>query len=241
MNPLTRNRFSTPYQVQTATLPDQHVSYSPHYLNLEADLLDSSSNVLPGMTNDIKVCGASAMTHRQACRLHDDERIGKCSGTLKGGRPCAYKATGPSAPGVMPTCKIHRHQLKVPAWCKAPLLCGFECGRLFEWKPHGFQLCPRHLENSMTCHFLKIPIEIRCRVYQYLLPDRVIPARCMTPPRVMTSNYLRTDMAILRVNHQIYEEATNLLYCTRLFTIEVSDNALSMCNLANEYVSCSSP
>lgn len=187
------------------------------------------------MTDDIKAYGASAMAHHQACRLHDDDKIGKCSGTLKGGGACAYKAIGRSAPGIMRTCKIHKHQLKVAAWCKAPLPCGFKCGRLFEWKPHGFHFCPHHLQDSMTCHFFKIPIEIRCRVYQYLLPDKAIPSR------FVTSRYLTTDgrqlyTAILRVNHQIHEEAANLLYCTRVFTIEVSGNTFSMCNLQNGYV-----
>jgi hypothetical protein len=57
----------------------------------------------------------------------------------------------------------------------------------------------------------------------------------------MTSRDLTTDLgkvytAILRVNHQIHEEAANFLYCTRVFTIEVSENTLSMCNLPNKYV-----
>lgn len=187
------------------------------------------------MANDIKIGSASAMVHHQTCRLHNDERTGKCFGTLKGGGTCAYKATGSSAPGKMPTCKIHRHQLKSPAWCKAPLPCGFECGRLFEWKPHGFRLCPRHLEDSMTCHFFEIPIEIRCRVYQYLLPDKAIPSRFVTF-RCLTTDGRQVNTAILRVNHQVHEEAATLLYCTRVFAIEVSDNNLSMCDLQNRYV-----
>ena len=133
----------------------------------------------------------------------------------------------------MPTCKIHRHQLKVSAFCKALAACGYECGRLFEWKPHGFQLCSGHFEDNMACYFFEIPVEIRCRVYRFLLPDRAIPAR------FRSSEYLRTDRrkvhtAILCVNHQIHEEATEFLYRTRTFNIEVSENTLIMCNLPDK-------
>src|SRR5258705_2525328 len=110
------------------------------------------------MANDNTVCGASAIAHHHTCMLHDNERMTKCSGTLRRGGICVNRATTPSVPGVMPTCKIHRDQLKIPAWCNAPLPCGFKCDRLFEWKPYGFQLCPCHREDSTTCYFFKIPI-----------------------------------------------------------------------------------
>jgi hypothetical protein len=185
------------------------------------------------MANYINVCSASSIAHHQTCKLHNDRGTIKCSGTLKRGGVCNNNAKGPLTPGIMPTCKIHRHQLKVFAICQAPVACGFECGRLFEWKPHGFQLCSSHFEDSMTCYFLKIPVELRCRIYQILLPDRAIPAR------FGSSVFLRTDWrqvytAIFRVNHQIHDEATAFLYGTRIFTIEVSENTLIMCNIPDK-------
>ncbi|KAH8751822.1 hypothetical protein BGZ57DRAFT_913160 [Hyaloscypha finlandica] len=189
------------------------------------------------MTSDNEVRSASAMAHHQACKLHEDRRTGMkwCSGTLRRGGTCLNKASGPSAPGVMPTCKIHRDQLRVPGWCKAPLTCGFECGRLFEWKPHGFQLCPSHREDSMICYFFKIPIEIRFRIYGFLFPDRAIPAPFVASSHLLTDGR-RVYTEILLVNHQIHDEAANLLYRTRVFTIEVSENTLSICNLPNKYM-----
>jgi hypothetical protein len=186
------------------------------------------------MAKDIRVHSASAIVHRQTCMLHDNERTTMCSGTLRKGGNCVNKATSPRVPGMMPTCKIHQDQLKMSGWCRAPLPCGFECGRLFEWKPHGFQLCPGHSEYPMTCYFLKIPMELRLRVYRFLLPDRPIPAG------FKYSSDLTTDddgvyTAILRVNHQIHDEAAYLLYSTRVFTIELFRNRLSMCNSANKF------
>jgi hypothetical protein len=87
----------------------------------------------------------------------------------------------------------------------------------------------------MTCHFFEIPIEIRCRVYQYLLPDKAIPSRFVTF-RCLTTDGGQVNTAILRVNHQVHEEAAHLLYCTRVFAIEVSNNNLSICDLQNRYV-----
>lgn len=186
------------------------------------------------MAKDIRVHSASAIMHRQTCMLHDNERTTMCSGTLRKGGNCANKATSPQVPGMMPTCKIHRGQLKVSGWCRAPLPCGFECGRLFELKPHGFQLCPGHSEYPMTCYFLKIPMELRFRVYRFLLPDRPIPARYRCSCELTTDND-GVYTAILRVNHQIHDEAAYLLYSTRVFTIELFQNRLSMCNSANKF------
>ena len=181
------------------------------------------------MAEGARVCGASAIPHR--CVLHDDERVAVCSGTLKKGGNCVNKATDTSASGMMPTCRIHRDQLKVSGWCRAPLPCGFQCGRIFEWKPHGFQLCPSHRKDLTTCYFLRMPKEMRLRVYQFLLPDRPIPARYGNS-RNFTTDGDGVYTAILLVNKLIHDEAADLLYGTKVFTIEVSGNGLAMCNSA---------
>jgi hypothetical protein len=185
------------------------------------------------MAKDTRVYGASAITHR--CVLHDDERMSVCSGTLRKGGNCVNKATNTSVSGMMPTCRIHRDQLKVSGWCRAPLPCGFECGRLFEWKPHGFQLCPGHRKDLTTCYFLTIPKEMRLRVYQFLLPDRRIPAQYGNS-RALTTDGEGVYTAILRVNKLIHDEAADLLYSTRVFTIQLSGNGLKMCNSASSFV-----
>src|SRR3978361_476262 len=83
---------------------------------------------------------------------------------------------GPLQPGVMPTCNIHEDQMKRSTWCRASLPCGFQCGRICAWKPNGFQLCPDHQQQQMTCYLLKIPIELRFRIYGLLLPDMPVAA-----------------------------------------------------------------
>ena len=168
--------------------------------------------------------------HVQPCTLHDSDRMLKCFGTLRRGGICSNRAKGVWIPGAMPMCHIHRHQIKTLGLCRAPLACGFVCGQLFEWKPHDFSLCLHHRRIS-TCYFLGIPVEIRCRIYQFLLPNGVIPAGLI--PSANISNE-RFHAAILRVNHQIHEEAASLLYRTRTFTVEVSANTLIMCNMPKQ-------
>jgi hypothetical protein len=187
------------------------------------------------MAQDIGVHGNPATSHNQICPLHENSRMKKCWGTLRSGRICLNRATCPSMPGILPTCKVHLHQVKELAWCKAPLACGFRCGKLLEWEPLGFQLCTRHREDLETCYFLKIPIEIRCRIYRLLLPATDIPARFYTW-RSLTTHIEQVYTAILRVNHQIHEEATSLLYGTNIFAIAVTEDMLSMCNLPRMYM-----
>ena len=173
----------------------------------------------------------SLTPHLQTCLLHGREKAAICSGTLKRkGRQCANKAIPPLEQGMMPTCRIHQDQMKQSTWCRAPLPCGFECGRICTWKAHRFQLCPEHYEHPMTCHLLKIPIEMRLRIYGFLLPDKPIPARFRNF-RCLTSYDGLVYTAILRVNHQIHDEAARLLYAVSTFTIELAADGMFMCNL----------
>ena len=157
-----------------------------------------------------------------------------CSGTLKKGGNCVKNATTVTpALGMMPTCKIHQKQQMPARRCQACLRCGFECGRLFPWEPHGFRFCIVHRRDLKICYFFNIPEELRLCVYRFLLPDKIIPARYGNS-RHLKTNGERVYTAILRVNKQIHEEVIGLLYRTT-FTIVVSGNRMKMCNLTNEF------
>jgi hypothetical protein len=181
------------------------------------------------MSQDASAQAAPAMAHLQICTLHGTKRRRKCRGTTRRGGICQNKATWATLPGFMPTCKIHQLQLKKSTWCKAPLACGFNCGELLEWEPHGFNLCPQHREDLSVSYLLDIPVEIRCRIYRLLLPDKDVPAQFCTSTSLTTHGGL-VYTAILRVNRQIHEEATGLLYSTNVFEVSVSEDSLSMCN-----------
>jgi hypothetical protein len=165
--------------------------------------------------------------HRQRCGLHD-HAIKVCCGKKRGGQACISRATI-IEDGFMPTCRIHRLQLMRQGTCRSVLECGFECGRIFETKPHDFQLCSTHRESLSRCYFLKMPPELRYRVYQYLLPGKLISVsgKGVTSMPVLAAG--KSYMAILRTNRHIHDEATQLLYGSSNFTIRVSRNHTTMC------------
>src|SRR3954468_7046170 len=89
----------------------------------------------------------SLTIHLQTCWLHGTDRKPICSGTWKRkGGSCTNNATGPLETGTMPLCKTHKDQRKQSSWCREKLRCGFECGRICVWIPHGYQLCYEHYE-----------------------------------------------------------------------------------------------
>ncbi|KAE9378820.1 hypothetical protein N431DRAFT_460146 [Stipitochalara longipes BDJ] len=178
------------------------------------------------------VQGEFAYSHLLDCPLHDNERMKTCFGYSKKGNACVNKAIESPVPGTLPMCKVHRNQLKVATLCRAQLPCGYECGQLCEWRTHMFQMCPDHLDIPMACYFLKIPIEMRLRIYGLLLPDVRIPARRIGGFSLRASGE-RSCLEILRVNRQIHDEATSLLYGTGIFNIEISANGLTMCSRAD--------
>lgn len=133
---------------------------------------------------------------------------------------------------MLPTCKIHTKQQFKAGICQARLQCGAKCGAKFRWEPYGFSLCSTHakIANLMPCYLLKIPTELRCRIYSFLLPDQTIPAR-FTQSSILRSDSKPCYPQILRVNHQIYEEAAIILYAQNTFEIEVSGGvSIYMCN-----------
>jgi hypothetical protein len=102
-----------------------------------------------------------------------------------------------------------------------------------------FQMCLYHQDIPMTCYFLKIPMEMRLRIYRLLLPDRRIPARRLGI--LLRENGEKTCMEILRINRQVHDEASSLLYGTGSFNIEVSANGLNMCSKSDHVVGFGGP
>ncbi|QDS74737.1 hypothetical protein FKW77_000977 [Venturia effusa] len=176
----------------------------------------------------------------------DDDDASKdnlCWGRLKGGRRCWNRTRAMSGDSttstieqdrrpMLPTCKTHTKQQITAGICQARLLCGGNCNAKFRWEPHGFSSCSMHAKTAgvMPCYLLKIPTELRCRIFSFLLPDQSVPAR------FSSSSMLRSDSEpcypqILRVNHQIYEESAVVLYAQNTFEIEISGGAtITMCN-----------
>ncbi|KAG4439856.1 hypothetical protein IFR05_004669 [Cadophora sp. M221] len=163
--------------------------------------------------------------HERTCSMHEDEGTKVCWGKLKKGEPCTNKAVPSGTLNEVPTCGVHRRLPRKSASCFAQLSCGFQCRRTCVFQVHGFQLCSLHQGTSTACYFMKIPIELRQRIYGYLLPKKPIPARKSKSGRVPL-----VWLEILRTNRQIHEEGNQLLYGTGSFVIEICKDGLSMCH-----------
>jgi hypothetical protein len=122
--------------------------------------------------------------------------------------------------GQLPVCSQHRAQVMKMMRCEAILECGFLCNEIVPWKPHGYPLCEAHLSQG-KCYFLELPVEIRLMIYQYLIPDKPVPARWVGT-RILREDSTPVTTAILRVNKTIHEEVADLFYGQSTFDIDVT-------------------
>jgi len=85
-----------------------------------------------------------------------------------------------------------------------------------------------------TFPLMKPPVELRCQVYSYLFPGKLVPSDSPWKFPYPQKVFLRSDrkpcyMAILRVNHFIYEKASDYLYRCVPYDIEVSSSGVFCC------------
>lgn len=122
-------------------------------------------------------------------------------------------------PGYLPVCKIHEWQKDVrrAGRCQALEECGQLCNRLAEHQP-PYHLCEKHQRgsDSLPCYLMRIPTELRLMVFRYLFPDVVSPYHC------------RFNVAVLKLNRQIYQEASSVLYDERWFQVAVDESSISL-------------
>lgn len=96
-----------------------------------------------------------------------------------------------------------------------------------------------------------MPIELRFRIYWYLLPGKEVPANAGEEDQAATRDGMMASggfgskhqayMSICRVNRQIHDEATGLLYGSSAFTIRLDEKGLRMCNSNSTTLSVTLP
>lgn len=106
-------------------------------------------------------------------------------------------------------------------YCEAILECKFPCNEIVPLRPHGYNLCEAHLSHG-KCWFLALPVEIRLMIYQYLMPDKPVPAR-RSGMRMFRDDLAPVSTAIFRVNKIIHEEVADLFYGQTTFDIDVTN------------------
>jgi hypothetical protein len=160
------------------------------------------------------------------CPLHHDPRQGLCYSLTYAKTACKYKAKI-TTPGYLPVCQTHRPRPWKEALragkCQATELCGHICNRLSHHAP-PFHLCVKHQNgsNTLPCHLMELPTELRLMIFRYLFPD-VIPAEKW---RVQHGQGVKA--AILKVSRQIYLEASSVLYGESIFRAAIRSTGIEI-------------
>jgi hypothetical protein len=160
-------------------------------------------------TSDSASEASSSTINHEHCPFHDDPRDGLCGATTATTKAlCKYKAKH-FLDGYHPVCSKHytlhhnhRKSILRAGKCQAIEECGQLCNRLAKYaKPYHF--CEKHQDgsNTLPCHLLRLPTELRLMVFRHLFP-KVVASR--KDGRIKT--------AILKTNRQINEEASSVLY-----------------------------
>ncbi|KAF2029989.1 hypothetical protein EK21DRAFT_66538 [Setomelanomma holmii] len=175
-------------------------------------------------SSDSDARASSLLEHEENCPHHDDARNGLCYALTYSKNLCKCRAKI-TEPGYLPVCKTHS-VTRSGYWqtttlragkCQAIEDCGNICNRLSKDQP-PFHLCLKHQRGSDTlpCHLLRLPTELRLMVFRYLFPDKINP---------YTS---KVNGGILHVNSQIYQEASSVLYDEHCFEVTVNDNSIHL-------------
>ncbi|KAF1912391.1 hypothetical protein BDU57DRAFT_522620 [Ampelomyces quisqualis] len=167
---------------------------------------------------------ASSQSNHENCRFHDDPRDGLCNGTIRVNERCNYRASF-SEPGYLPVCGVHNYNRGRYRWnrkvmkrelqagyCQATEECGHVCNRLSHHLP-PYHLCSKHQagSNTLPCHILRLPCELRLMVFRYLFPAVI-----------SDSSNSSVSVAILKTNRQLFQEASSVLYGESVFKAFIS-------------------
>ncbi len=99
-------------------------------------------------------------------------------------------------------CKKHQNIERKAGYCQAVEECGQPCNRIAIHCP-PYHLCSKHEAgvDTLPCHFMRLPTELRLVIFRYLFP-----------PVVSISPAGKIHLSILKVNRQLNIEAKSILY-----------------------------
>ncbi|CAA9957496.1 Retinal domain containing protein [Pyrenophora teres f. maculata] len=170
--------------------------------------------------NMIVMNQVAASSHAAFCKHHDDPKSGLCHAVTKAGINCTHRSRQTQA-GILPKCRVHASSGEKHAGnCQAIEECGQPCNRVAPYNA-PFHLCSKHQggTDTLPCHFLRLPTELRLMVFRYIFPAE-IPHRHI--PKV--------SPAILKVNRVINQEASSVLYGESTFHVNIDCEKISMQN-----------
>ncbi|KAH7124166.1 hypothetical protein B0J11DRAFT_530841 [Dendryphion nanum] len=170
-------------------------------------------------------------THQRICEHHKSYEA-MCNGAKRTGQRCTNRASL-FPKGYFPTCRQHSSQL-IPTrlgYCQALAECGEACGRICHYMPPELELCNEHAEGTPTlpCYILRLSTEIRVAIFRYLFPERI---SAFHPNSLMDDGAHFIHKSILRVNRQIHNESSAVLYEQVPFDAEISFFNINMLGIS---------
>ena len=154
-----------------------------------------------------------------------DAHENACNAYLKARRVCLKPAIYQQG-GYLPVCKKHKARKLRAGRCQHIGHQG-RCARLIRHHPPFAELCNDHRDwDGFPCWLLKLPVELRMQIFSYLLPDKPINAWLDSPLR---NDRSRCSWELLLVNHQIRDEAMDILYGSQTFVAGLGRENLVVC------------
>jgi hypothetical protein len=162
-------------------------------------------------------------THAEVCKHHSDPRKGLCTVSKLDGTRCTYRAKATKA-DCLPTCGIHQNEEVKAGKCQAVAHCGQVCNRVTP-DDAGYHFCSEHEKGTDTlpCRFLDLPAELRLMVYGYIFPPFIPSTNLCDNDKIK-----KPQVAVLRVNKQIYQEASSVLYDELPFHARVTPTTITV-------------
>lgn len=132
--------------------------------------------------------------------------------------PCKNRANT-KASRKIPVCWAHRKQGETVTRCQAVLENNRKCLKKIPWSERR-QVCTKHVDSSLPCFIIRLPIELRQQIFSYILNEyqkEYVP--------------LYTYFSILhmaQVNRQIYQDACDLLHRKLVCNISLRNENISI-------------
>ncbi|OJD23862.1 hypothetical protein ACJ73_04780 [Blastomyces percursus] len=138
----------------------------------------------------------------------------QCSALTRSYNACKNRASIlRGRPRRLPVCWPHRKLGLAVAFCQAVLGDNRKCLKKIPWTE--IQLCFEHIDFALPCYILRLPTELRQLIFSYILDE-------------YQSSYAKfytyySFLKVARLNRQIFQETTDLLYRTFVCDIFVHD------------------
>ncbi|KAG5292239.1 hypothetical protein I7I48_04272 [Histoplasma ohiense] len=137
----------------------------------------------------------------------------QCSALTHSYDACKNRAAISRALGGLPVCWLHKKLRLTVTSCQAVLGNNRKCLKKIPWSEK--QLCVEHKDFVLPCYILRLPTELRQHIFLYILDEY----QSQYVPYYTYCSFIN----MMCLSHQIFEEATDILYRNLVCNIALSE------------------